>query len=1044
MGSLKEDFIAAVAVLVKAFDPLPESDHENDGPDPRNVRGGPADRDRFTGILTVLFRLLILFMAQDKKLLPKRFRNAKLLGFLRVSGFGADIDSRTRESYSIWERLERVYNQLKAEYEIDFDFDSDFDTDSDTDTDSGTLGEQHSKKTVEGFFPSGGRLFEPVKIASLGKTRVPDRLMATAIRLVLYPSASTDAASRDFSVMPSDTLGYLYENLLPYFPRILTRTSTVRSARSQARDPSRTERRRAGAYFTGRDLVDELIRSALIPALMEKLKNGGLPVRTRFHPKRGMIDDYAGLSPPQKKKAARLLLDCKVIDPACGGAAFVIAAQDLLATELLRIRTGRLDVEDVSSRTKVKARRDVLLACIYGVDRDPVALELARVSLWLNTGSRNVAPNALDDRLQCGNALVGAPPVPDAIDEKPVSRAECDLWTAVHWDPTLAKALGPKRRGRPRTEPDDDTKPIDSLSRQIRKSIESTAKENRFFHWRLAFPSLFGREDPGFDCVLGNPPWERIKLQQREFFAEFDARTARAGRASTRRRQISRLEKEDPSLYALYCQRLAESEAFSRFLRRSGRYPLSARGDPNLYLFFAELSRALLTSRGRAGIIVPSGIATDKGAGAFFRDLIDRQALVGLSDFMNQKRLFPGIASPNRFCLFTMAGTNSRISRAKLRFYLESLEELEDKDRVFHMSRNELALLNPNTRTCPPFTSKKDAQRVKKIYKRLPVLINDADGNGSENNPWGLRFWSMFHMSSHSHLFRTREQLCRAGAKMDEDQCFRTKTATWLRLYESKLMHNLNHRYNTFEGVTSLKREGIKPGTLALSDADRRDPSCTVEPRYWVPEADVLEMAQKADWNRQWFPVLRSITNVTTNRRSVVGAILPWCGIGNSATVVHTGPSPETAALLMACFSSFAFDYVARTKIGGPNLNFFILKQLPAPLPSEFDRPFKGKPLKSFILPRVLELIYTANDLRPFARDVGFEGPPFTWDERRRGKLQSELDAVFFLMYGMQPSDVEAVLDTFPILRRQEEARHGNFRTRQRILKAYDRIARQW
>ncbi|MFH1999742.1 MAG: hypothetical protein ABIK28_08680 [Planctomycetota bacterium] len=391
-----------------------------------------------------------------------------------------------------------------------------------------------------------------------------------------------------------------------------------------------------------------------------------------------------------------------------------------------------------------------------------------------------------------------------------------------------------------------------------------------------------------------------------------------------------------------------------------------------------------------------------------------------------------------------MAGARAPVCRSEFQFDAQSLSDLRDRRRGFTLSRDDLGLLNPNTRTCPLFTSSRDMERIKKIYKRLPILINESDAKKNKGNPWGIHFWSMFHMSGHSHLFRTREQLADNGAVLDPDRQFTLNGDRWLRLYESKLMHNLNHRYNTFEGTKLLQRRGIKPGTLPVDPAGRRDPGFTVEPRYWVSEEEVTKTVRRAGWDRRWFPALRSITNVSTNRRSVVASILPWCAVGNSATLVHTGPSAETAALLMACFSSFAFDYVTRTKLGGPNLNFFILKQLPAPPPAAFEQLFRGETVKRFIVPRVLELIFTARDLAPFARDLGFQGPPFAWDRERREQLRSELDALFFLMYGMRRSELESIFSTFPILKRQEEASGNEFRTQRLTLKAYDLMVDDW
>lgn len=749
-------------------------------------------------------------------------------------------------------------------------------------------------------------------------------------------------ACPDFAALPADTPGLLYEELLALL---------------------RMERRRSGSYYTRRELVDELIRSAL-------------------HPLARRARDADGL------------LGLKVVDPACGGGAFLIAAQDFLARKVALLRTGK---EDPDRATRIRAKRDVLLNCIHGVERDPTAAKLARIGLWLNTGTKELPAGVLESKIKSGDALIGIPLKGHVLR----SRKECDRWTAA-----LLR---------------------DEAERQ-------PAKRYGFFHWPLEFPEVFRGVDPGFDCVLGNPPWERIKIQEKEFFARSAPAIARAKKASERRRMIQSLRKDDPLLFGRYEENLHRSTAFSRYLRNSGRYRL-VRGDPNTYLFFAVLFRDLLNSTGRAGMIVPSGIATDLGAAPFFQDLVEKESLVSLYDFVNTSRLFPGIAGPNRFCLLTLAGSANRTAEAAFLFYASSMEDLRLEDRRFHLSKADLKLLNPNTGTCPPFPGRVEAERMKALYRRFPVLKNESKPEQKDGG-WKVTLWNMFHMSGHSHLFQTRDQMEKQGFCLDGEGNFRRGSEVYLRLYEAKLMHNLNHRYNTFEGVDPRKMAAVKPGALSVTDEQAQKPGYAVLPRYWVPEGSVRQATRRRGRERPWFLCLRSVTNVTTNRRTVMAAVLPWCGVGNSATVLSSPLAAREVVLLAACLSSFALDYAARMKVGGPNLNFFILKQLPVPPTQVFDRPFQGGTLRDFIWKRAFELIYTAKDLIPFARECGHSGPPFPWDNERRAKIRAELDGLFFILYGFSPSDAAAAMDSFPILERQERARFGTYLTRKRVLAA--------
>jgi hypothetical protein len=165
--------------------------------------------------------------------------------------------------------------------------------------------------------------------------------------------------------------------------------------------------------------------------------------------------------------------------------------------------------------------------------------------------------------------------------------------------------------------------------------------------------------------------------------------------------------------------------------------------------------------------------------------------------------------------------------------------------------------------------------------------------------------------------------------------------------------------------------------------------------------------------------------------------------VGHTSPLVFTGERGSLQGLLQATLSSFVFDYVARQKIGGTHLTYGVLGQLPVIPPDEFQRSpeWLRASLEAWIRDRVLELVYTALDVSAFAQDCGYDGPPFRWDEERRFLLRCELDAAFFHLYGIERADVDYIMDTFPIVRRKDEAAHGEYRTKRVILEIYDEMA---
>lgn len=554
------------------------------------------------------------------------------------------------------------------------------------------------------------------------------------------------------------------------------------------------------------------------------------------------------------------------------------------------------------------------------------------------------------------------------------------------------------------------------------------ADQHAFFHWELDFEDVYVRPDSGFDCILGNPPWERVKLQEQEFFAARDPEVAGAPNAAARGRAITALKEKDPPLYAAFEAAKRGSEAESLSLRKSGRFPLTGRGDVNTYSVFAELMARGVSARGRAGIIVPTGIATDDTNKGFFGWLVDSGRLAALLDFENREGLFPSVDSRMKFSLLTIAGDARPAAPFDVAFFLTQPEQLRDPERHFALSGADIALFNPNTRTCPIFRGRRDAAITRQLYKAAPVLIRENDPLG---NPWGIKFLRMLDMSNDSGLFRTWDEMIDRGFALGAGAHFRKGGETFLPLYEAKLIHQFDHRFATYEHSAG------EATTRDLTETEHANPACAALPRYWVPVGEVERTVGASRREHPgWFIGFRGIAR-STDERSGIFSLIPWAGAGNSLPVLDfEQPSTSYACGFLANVSAFAFDFATRQKAGGANFNFFIVKQLPVLPPSTYTPE-----LLDLIVPRVLELVYTAHDLAPFARDCGYDGPPFIWDEERRAGLRADLDGIYAHLYGLSRDDFAYVLDTFPIVARKDEARWGEYRTKRLCLEAYDRFA---
>lgn len=304
---------------------------------------------------------------------------------------------------------------------------------------------------------------------------------------------------------------------------------------------------------------------------------------------------------------------------------------------------------------------------------------------------------------------------------------------------------------------------------------------------------------------------------------------------------------------------------------------------------------------------------------------------------------------------------------------------------------------------------------------------------------WDLSFLRMFDMSNDSALFRTAEQLAEAGFRPERTDWVREDEVRYVPLYEAKMIHHFNHRWATYEGADSRD----------VSLIDLANSNFEVTPRYWVPEREVRSRLDEKDYRRDWLAGWRDIS-LSSVERTTIGAILPVVGLGHPFPIYISTASPALIAAFSACLASIPLDYVARQKVAGTHLTYGYLNQFPILPPSAYSEDDLA-----FIVPRVLELSYTSHSMAPFARDLGYEGAPFAWDEDRRAQLRAELDAWYALAYGLTRDELRYVLDpadvmgpdypseTFRVLKSNEERKFGEYRTRRLVLAAYDTLTAQ-
>lgn len=1026
----------------------------------------------FEQMLRVVYRLIFLGVAEDRDLLhppatPKAVRDL----YSNNYGFAWARDKSTRRNahdhhHDAWEGVKVTFRALERGEKL--------------------LG-----------LPALGGLFDRALTPDLDAAQIPNRaLLAAAFKLgwLIEDGRRVRINWRD---MATEELGSVYEGLLELVPVREDEGRTFSFAGgAEARGNARKV---SGSYYTPDSLVQCLLDSALDPVLERAEAEGG----------------------------AEAILELNVIDPACGSGHFLLGAARRMATRVAQLRNP--DAPDYNA-----AMRDVVRNCIHGVDRNPMAIELAKVALWIESVEPGKPLGFLDANIQCGDSLLGVFDL-KALDEgipddayKPLTGDDKDTakyfakrnkdekkgqgtldfvggggtlppaklaatmddlrhlpedsmaqiaekrrrfaaWeadpkrytTKVACDLYIAAFLLPKKGGVP-TNANSVTVPTTSHLRtrldggQIYGPLEAAIVEAagfaRAFHWPLAFPEVMIGKG-GFDVVLGNPPWERIKLQEQEFFASRDPDIANAPTAAARTKMIKLLAEAEVGSPARLLHQTFEAgkrvaEASVLFfsspkdedptkislakVSKARRYPWTGRGDVNTYALFAEHFLHLTNARGGAGVIVPTGIATDATTAPFFGHLVSSQRLAGLIDFENTQPLFPGVHRSFKFCLLTIG---SKITAAGFSFFLTDPRQLEDARRRFKLTPEQIAAINPNTKTAPVFRTGRDAEMVALIYSRTPVLIDEAAG--ATENHWNASFYTrIWHMAEDSHWFKSADQLAADGWNREGQMWVSDRQERYVPLYEAKMIHHFDHRWATYAGSDSRD--------VSIDEKNDHDFDCT--PKFWVPETEVSLRLKRQGWDKDWLFGWRKITN-TTNERTLISAIFPKAAAGDSLPLSLPEFNVKFAPALCANFSSLVTDFIERRKLGGTNLTFQYLFQLPILPPSAYSEADLA-----FIAPRVLELTYTSHSMAPFALDLGYDGPPFAWDEARRAHLRAELDAWYALAYGLTRDELRYVLDpkdvmgadypseTFRVLQKNEIAKHGEYRTQRLVLAAYDAL----
>ncbi|MEQ9489547.1 MAG: restriction endonuclease [Alphaproteobacteria bacterium] len=1063
--------------------------------------------------LILLYRLLFILYAEDRDLLPvkdTRYDDYGLRDKVRL-----DIKVR-KDSNDVFSETAARYWGAMADLFIAID----------------------QGDTSIGLPPYNGGLFDQERHEILTNIRIPDAVMAQVIDALSFENTPDGRKYINYRNLSVQQLGSIYERLLEY--------EVTRKGDKITVQPNIFARKGSGSYYTPDDLVQIILTETLEPLVEERKRTFRSKIKEL---EQGDLPDHRKIGQLKRLDPAIALLDLKICDPAMGSGHFLVSLVDFMADQVItamaeaeldapeqwgdyisplgeRIDTIRntilanadernwtIDEEQLDDRHII--RRMVLKRCIYGVDKNPMAVELAKVALWLHTFTVGAPLSFLDHHLRCGDSLFGSwvkkgidkaatygtplllkGPIDAALESaskmqlienltdaeiaeahrsadvfKQIERetapldALLKLIHAIDWldikdkekktalqaffdgefgDP-LDIVLGRRTLTRPKAKAAGETlknslsaaEKFDLFSGIFAQAQMLIAEEN-FLNWQVTFPGIWSdwKEDEltgGFHAVIGNPPWDRMKLQQVEWFAERRPEIAIAARAADRTKMIAALEKAGDPLAQDYAKASERAEAGTRMARKGGDYPLLSGGDVNLYSLFVERAMTVVRKDGLIGLLVPSGIASDKTAAKFFKGVATEGRLKALYDFENGRQgrtggpFFPDVHRSFKFCAL-VASPSPTDHAAQCAFFLHDVSDLSEEGIKFALSAEDFARVNPNTGTAPIFRSKRDADLTTVIYGNAVPLVDRS--TGTEVKAWPVKYATMFHMTNDSGLFCTRKELDEQEAAYPlGGNTFGSASGNWLPLYVGRMIHQFDHRAASVEVNEANLHNAALSG--AVSEEQKADPNFVPTPQYWVPESEV-DLPSSIKWTIAFRDIARA-----TDARTMIAAVVPKAGFGNKAPLLlpeDVDAYRMCADLIVANLNSLALDFVARSKVHSTSVNWFIAEQFPVISPGKFKNVrFGAISAAEVVREAVLELTYTAHDMAPFARDMGYVDeagsvkPPFIWDEERRLLLRAKLDAVFFHLYGITDrDDIRYIYSTFPIVEREEKAAYGD------------------
>lgn len=1044
LGDLRGGVERALQILGEGFTSHPKNTALRDA-----LRNGTMLVTDFHGqLLRVVYRLIFLFVAEDRTL-----DGQPLLHPRDDSDAARTARERYAANYSS-ARLREMAGEIKGSQHGDLW--RQFQLLVGAFSGDAAFGAARARLALPAL---GSFLWNPTSTAALNDSELANHDFLEALRHLAFTRQGKVLRPVDYRNLGAEELGGVYEGLLALTPQI-----SADGARFTFAEFAGNERKTSGSYYTPDSLVQCLLDSALSPVVEEAMR---------------------GKSGTEAEKA---ILTLKVCDLAVGSGHFLVGAAHRLARHLARVRALAEGESEPSPLFYQHALRDVIGRCLYGVDLNPMAAELCRVSLWLEALEPGKPLSFLDHHIRVGNSLLGATP------ELITAGLPDDAFTAIEGDDKKACAVLRKRNRAERAgigplfaqqdaeaqarleqsaavlEELPDDQPEETRAKElafgrhekteeyrhkkqvadawcaafvIRKQLREPGREAsasgitqghlnglaagrplpaeldaeagrlsdqyQFFHWHLAFPEVFARS--GFDCVIGNPPWDTLSPDRREYFGQF-----RAGMRSLSPDQQDKVIDgllQDPTLAAGWDQYQRELFRLTHFLKNSGRFTLFApgnlgKGDFNIYRMFTELALKLTREGGYAAQVLPGGIYGGANASAIRQFMLDKCELKSLWGLSNSKRGWFAQVDISRFAAFA-ARRGGRTETFLAHFGL--MEPADLAAEPVEIDADFLRQNAPDTYAIPDVRNAADLTVAAKIAERYPTFGNLAAGP------------PVRHYQRELDMGNDRDRF--------------TTDPVGLPVYEGRMISHFDHRAKTYDsghGNSSVWIERLFG-----------DPAKSIVPQWRVLPANIpRKLGNRCGRYRLGF---RDVAQPRDVRSLIASLIPPGVICGHTVPTIVFESEYEWAFLpWLAIANSIVMDAHVRKKLSSPHLTYSLMDSLP------FPRPKLDDPWVQRVASLVLRLVCTAPEMTAYWNTMAQHGLcAITQDgtiprealtsETARESARADLDAIVAHdVYGLTIRELSDVLETFPALKRRDEKAHGEYRTKRLIIEAWERL----